>query len=472
MGAMTPSELKRLTAQGEGPELEFKRSTGELRQAMESMCGMLNASGRGAVLFGVSNQGKVIGQDVAESTVRAVSNESRKIEPAAQLTPMSVAAGKGRSVLVVDAVAREPGPHTYDGRAFIRVGNTTQRMSRPEYDRRVRERLEAQLPWDQWVAPDWKVLDLDLDEVRSTVGQAVEAQRLAGMIGDERPETILRRLDLATDRGLTRAAAILFGKEGGPGYPMGEVRLARFRGTTKDEFRDNRQFKGHAFSLLRHAESFLQDHVPVASTFTPGRMRREDRPLYPPLAVREALVNALVHRDYSIHGGAVSVALFDDRLEIWSAGRLPEGLTPEMLKGTHDSVLRNPTIAGVFHRRGLVEQWGRGTNKILAEAEKAGCPEPEFEEVGASFVVRFRSAVQAAEERPPAAAELSPRAEKILAVLGELGPMGASDLHGRLAEDITLRALQKELKRLKESGRIEVRGRGKATVYQLKERPE
>lgn len=462
---MTPVSLRRLVEQGEGPSIEFKRSTGELREGMEAICGMLNLAGRGQVLFGVTDRGEVRGQTVAEGTQRDIANASRSIEPAVEVKSSLVAVRKGHAVVVVEAFARAPGPFTFDGRGYLRVGNTTQRMSRSEFERRVVRRLEVETPWDRWIAPDWEIRHLDEDEVHRTVEDAVAAKRLTGVLG-EKPEVVLRRLELVTDRGVTRAAAILFGKEGGPGYPMGEARLARFRGVTKDEFRDNRQFTGHAFTLLQHAERFLDEHVPVASRFVEGRMRRVDEPLYPPLAVREALVNALVHRDYAVDGGAVSVALFDDRLEIWSTGTLPEGLTLEKLKGTHESIPRNRLIAGVFHRRGLIERWGRGTNKILGEAKKAGCPEPEFEEIAGAFVVRFRPAASAA--NAPLVHGLGRRAEAVLEILRRAGPLGTSAILRELGEAITVRSLQTEIVRLREAGLIDASGKGRATTYRLR----
>jgi ATP-dependent DNA helicase RecG len=399
---------------------------------------------------------------MAEKTVREIANASRKIEPAAEVRTSWIATRRDLGVLVVEAVAAARGPFTFEGRGYLRVGNTTQRMSHAEFDRRVVQRLESQTPWDRWIAPDWKARDLDRNEIHRTVEDAVEAKRLTGALS-ERVEVVLRRLELVTDRGVTRAAAILFGKEGGPGYPMGEVRLARFRGTIKDEFRDNRQFKGHAFALLQHAERFLDEHVPVASRFIAGQMRRVDAPLYPPLAIREALVNALVHRDYSVDGGSVSVALFDDRLEIWSTGTLPAGLTPEKLKRVHESVPRNRLIADLFYRRGLIERWGRGTNKILAEAKKAGCPEPEFEEIAGAFVVRFKPVPGAEKEVP--SPDMGVRAERVLAILRGSGPLRASDILRELGEPITLRALQTELKHLREARLIVAIGRGRATTY-------
>lgn len=456
--------LRRLVQRGEGPTLEFKRSTGQLREAMKSLCGMLNATGKGRVLFGVWDDGKILGQAVSEGTQRDIATASRRLEPPAVVQTKVVPAGPGGSVIIVDASARSAGPFTFEGRGYIRVGNTTQAMSHAEFDSGVVERLQRDLPWDRWIAPDWKVKDLDRDEIHRTVEDAVEAKRLTGVLG-EKPEVVLRRLELVTDRGITRAAAIVFGKEGGPGYPMGEIRLARFQGITKDEFRDNRQYKANAFALLEHAERFLDEHVPVASRFVEGQMRRVDTPRYPPLAIREALVNAIIHRDYSADGGAVSVAVYDDRMEIWSTGMLPPGLTPEKLKGTHDSNPRNRLIADVFYRRGLIERWGRGTNKILTEARKNGCPEPEFEEVAGAFVVRFRP--KATEVSQPAAVELGDRARAVLEVLRQLGSAGASEIHHRLGEPISLRTLQMELRRLRESSLVTTTGQGAATKYRV-----
>lgn len=461
---MRLADLRRLIREGEGRTLEFKRSTSELREGMQALCGMLNGTGQGRLLFGVTDDGQVLGQNIAEKTVREVADASRKIEPAAEIVPKWCRIRPGLGVLAVECKAGEPGPFTFEGKAYLRVGNTTQRMTRAEFDQRVVRRLEAQTPWDRWIARQWRIQDLDREEIRHTVEDAVEARRLAGGLG-ERPEVILRRLELVAGRGVTRAAAILFGKEGGPGFPMGEIRLARFRGTTKDEFRDNRQYKAHAFALLRHAERFLDEHVPVASRFVEGRFRRIDTPLYPPLALREALVNALAHRDYSVDGGAVSVALFDDRLEIWSTGTLPAGLTPEKLKGIHESVPRNRLIADVFHRRGLIERWGRGTNKILAEAERAGCPEPEFEEVAGAFVVRFKPT--SAQAEVSAIEGLSERAKKILSTLQRIGSTTGPALLRELDESISLRTLQRELGRLREAGRVVALGRKRGTLYRM-----
>jgi len=127
------------------------------------------------------------------------------------------------------------------------------------------------------------------------------------------------------------------------------------------DFSDNRQYWGNAFDLLRRAENFLLDHVPIAGRVVPGKMQREDRPLYPPLATREALANALCHRDYTVAGSSVSLAIYNDRLEIVSPGGLHFGLKPEALLKPHESKPWNPIIAGVFYRAGIIEKWGTGT---------------------------------------------------------------------------------------------------------------
>ena len=159
--------------------------------------------------------------------------------------------------------------------------------------------------------------------------------------------------------------------------PQCRLRVARFLGLDRMEFLDNRQFYGNAFTLLVAAERFLRETLPIAGRFEPGRMDRIDEPLYQTLATREALANALCHRDHSIAGGSIDGAVYDDRLEVTSPGTLHFGLTPEKLFAPHQSRSWNPLIARTFYRRGLIEEWGRGTLKMAEETVSAGRPHPE-----------------------------------------------------------------------------------------------
>lgn len=143
--------------------------------------------------------------------------------------------------------------------------------------------------------------------------------------GTRTPLELLRGLNLLLrDGSLTRAAAVLFG--GSPyleaEYSQCTLRVARFRGTTRTEFLDNRQFHGNAFELLRLGSRFLRETLPIAGRVLPGVFERVDEPLYPPEALREAIANAICHRDYGIGGGSIAIGVYDDRLEVTSSGRL------------------------------------------------------------------------------------------------------------------------------------------------------
>jgi ATP-dependent DNA helicase RecG len=132
---------------------------------------------------------------------------------------------------------------------------------------------------------------------------------------------------------------------------------------------------------------------PLSGHFVEGRIQREDRLPVPPDALREILLNAVMHRDYSDPGGDLAVAVFDDRIEIRSSGTLPSGITAAMLSGPHESILRNPLIAGAFHRTGAVEVWGRGTNRVIEECKRWGVAPPSFEVVAGSLWVTFPAVI-------------------------------------------------------------------------------
>jgi ATP-dependent DNA helicase RecG len=378
-------QLQRLVVEGESERIEFKKSTGDLKGGMETLCGFLNGRG-GAVLFGVSTK-RISGQTISDDTLRDVARDIAKLDPPATITQSRVRVSETHEVLVLKTTVRSACPYTYNGRPFRRVGSTTSLMPQQEYELRLLERGHSRQRWENQVAEDYRLGDLDRKEIQRTVREALNANRLEASV--ESPKEVLAKLHLITNQGVLQAAVVAFAKDVLPDFPQCGLRMARFRGTRKDEFIDQRQVHGNAFVLLEEAMLFLRRHLPVAGRFEPGVLTRLDEPLFPTLALREAVVNAICHRDYSIAGGAISIAIFDDRLDIASTGTLPFGLTVEDLKKEHTSHPRNPLLAEVFYRRGLIERWGRGTQKIVSLCVEAGHPQPEFEERAGEVVVRF-----------------------------------------------------------------------------------
>ena len=184
-----------------------------------------------------------------------------------------------------------------------------------------------------------------------------------------------------------------------------------------------------------------------------------DEPLHPPLATREALANAFCHRDYSIGGGSVGVAIYDDRLEITSTGGLHFGLTAQALFEPHESQPWNPLIARAFYLRGIIESWGRGIASMVDLTNRAGLPNPEIEEIVGGVVVRFRPSRYVPPQR--VAHDLSERQRLILAALDE-SPSGLP-LRGvveRLDGTATRRQVQFELRLLRSLNLADYVGRG------------
>ena len=386
---MTPNQIASWAAAGESETLEYKRTTGERREAARTLCAMLNHRG-GRVLFGVDADGRVLGQQVSDRTIEEIAQEMQSIDPPAFPAIDRIDIGHQREVLAVSVATGQSRPYSYRGQAYRRVGNTSPALSRDEYNRMLLERLHGEHRWENEAAAGWGLADLDLTELVRTMEEAIRRGR-ADDPGTRDPAELLRGLGLMRDGRVLRAAAVLFGRSERleADYPQCLLRLAKFRGTDRTEFLDNRQFHGNAFDLLTKADRFLRESLPVAGRIEPGLFERVDDPLYPPLALREALANAFCHRDYAIGGGSVGVAIYDDRLEITSSGSLHFGLTAAALFAPHESLPWNPLVARAFFRRGMIESWGRGTIKMAELVRQAGLPVPEIEDSGSGVTVRF-----------------------------------------------------------------------------------
>ncbi len=465
---MIPDYIQDWVDSGESETLELKRSTGRRREAAQSVCAMLNHRG-GRVIIGVEPDGTIIGQQIGEQTIERLCQELEDIDPPA-LPSVNVdreSIGNGHELLIISVRAGQNKPYTYQRKTYRRVGNTNRILSRDEYNQLLLERLHAEHRWENEPAQGWSIDDLDHDEIARTVSEGIRNGRIDPPPTSD-PVDILRRLGLIRDDQLLRAAVVLFkhSRYTEPDYPQCMLRVAKFRGIDRNEFLDNRQFYGNAFYLLERAQRFLIESLPIAGRIMPGVFKRVDEPLYPTEALREALANAFCHRDYSIGGGSVAVAIYDDRLEITSSGTLHFGLTAQSLFETHESLQWNPLIARVFYRRGIIETWGSGIRKMVDLVTQAGLPRLEIEEIPGCVVVRFRQSRYVPPQRVDY--NLTERQRLILSMVSE-APDGLAlrEMYPHLEEGLTRRQVQHDLDLLRSLNLVILEGRGPGARWKL-----
>ena len=404
-----------------------------------------------------------------DRTLEELAQEFQGFEPPLFPSVERVSIDDGREVLVLTAPRAARAPVAFRGVAYERVLNTTRTMPRETYQRLLLEEMHATERWENRPAAGWDVSRLDRREMVLTLEESIRRGRVDDP-GTREPLEILRGLGLLVDGDkVSRAAVVLFCADDAPLPDFSQLllKVARFKSTTRDEFLDNRQFHGNAFALMRRAERFLIDSLPVASRIVPGRMEREDTPLLPVEALREALANAFVHRDYSVGGGSVNVALYEDRLEIISIGDLHFGLTPEALFREHESKPWNPMIARTFYRRGIIETWGRGTLKIARLMQERGLEPPAVAVRQGAVVITFvlPALVKTPEktETPQKTPQKTPDA--IIAILRQRPELSFSEVAAKLGKSES--AIKRAVRKLRESGRLARIGPDKGGHWQV-----
>ena len=427
---MTLRELKKLVLDGEGETVEFKETTGQRSDACRTLCAFLNGNG-GTVVFGVSRKGILQGQTVSDTTKRDLFEVFDRFEPAADIATEWIRVDKSRQAIVCRVERGNMRPYLHDGKPYRRIQSSTTVMSQEEYERMLSERGGFRSDWDMQPAQHLSLEDLDLDEVVKTARMAIAAGRLAPNADTTNPSSLLRKFRVMRDGRLLNAAAVLFGTPG-MFYPQCQIKMARFRGTGRNEFGDERRETGNVFALMDAAMQFCFKHLNLA-----GKVEgflREERLELPPEALREAILNALAHRQYS-RTASVSLAIYDDRVEITSPGGLPPGKTVGTLMEEHESEPRNTLVAQVMYLRKTIEMWGRGFSLMATECARYAVPAPLVAETPDGFVkVTFQRPTSAAPVVPEVgltdgkagttAVEVGPTGEKIGPTPPEVGPTG------------------------------------------------
>ena len=367
--------IKQLSAHTETDSVEFKRSTGQLERGMETLCAFLNGDG-GYVLFGMGDDGTIIGQQVADSTKRQIAECIRQFEPFPLVDVDYVTLENGLSVIVLSVVNNREKPYIYKGRPYTRVESTTVAMSQHQYETMLSYRNQPLGRWETQLNANLKVSDLDEEEILRTVRVGVEKGRLPEVAYTNNIEDALCRMNLMRDGQLTNAAFVLYANGANIDYPQCLLRMARFAGTTKEVFIDERRVEGNAFRMLDEAMQFCFKHLSLSGEVK--GLIREERLSVPYKALREAVVNALCHREYQTIGGSVGLAIFDNRVEVSNIGHIPDRLDASNPHEMTLSIPYNPLIAKGFYYRQLFENWGRGIRLMVDECKDAGLEAPVF----------------------------------------------------------------------------------------------
>ncbi|MBU4189865.1 MAG: putative DNA binding domain-containing protein [Candidatus Thermoplasmatota archaeon] len=369
----------------ESDATELKKSLSQLDDALKSVCGFLNYKG-GVVYFGVGDDGEVIGLQVSDKTLRKISQQVHsRIKP--EFTPeIKEVKEKGKSIIQVKVPEGSNKPYFLNGIAYRKVGSEKRIIPPDELKRIILEQKKTR--WDEEVCKGATLKDIDDEKVKWFLRKAKFERRL-----DIDPtisvKDALKRLELIRNNKLTNAAVLLFGKNPQRFFLQSEVRCARFKGTKPVKpFIDMKVFSGNIIDQVDKSLSFVLEHISMKVYLT-GKPEREEKYEYPADAIREAIINAVCHRDYETSTN-IQIRIFDDRIEVWSCGSLPEPLTLEDLRKKHRSILRNPLIGKCFFLMKFIEQWGTGTNDMIDMCLDWDIPEPLFEYVTCDFVITFR----------------------------------------------------------------------------------
>ena len=272
-------------------------------------------------------------------------------------------------------------PVSVKGRCFRRVGDSNRVMTTQEVAQMHLHSVG--MSWDKLPGRDVTIADVDFEKVRGYIKKANETGRRK--VQDENLLQILEKLELVKEGEPTWAAILLFGKETNRFLSQAAVHCGRFKEGTI--VIDDRMVRGTVIEQVDEAMDFIRKNINVKFVMT-GKPAREEIWDYPLEALREAVINAVCHRDYTIPSNT-EIRIYDDEMIVWNPGGLPLGITMEELYRSHSSVLRNKGVGGIFYDMGLIEQWGSGIDKMRKACVSAELPEPEFEEYQ-GFRVIFR----------------------------------------------------------------------------------
>ncbi len=433
----------------ENQHLEFKQLWKD--DHLKTICAFANGEG-GRLLIGVDDNGAILGVDDAKSLLEILPNKiNNKL---ALLVDVTENWQDGKNYIEI-SVQGTFAPVSYAGKFYKRSGSNTVELSGSNLTNFLLRKYGK--TWDDIAEEKFSLADIDPDTIEKF--KRLAKDRVPDIQDEQDIETLLRKLNLYDGDQLKRAAILLFGKNPQQFYIQSHSKIGRFLSETDIQSSDI--IEGNLINQVDLIMDVLRLKYLKAYISYEGMHRRETLE-YPYDALREAIINALIHRDYTDTSN-LQIRVYDEKLVMYNGATLSREVPIELFDQPHQSKPFNPTMAAVFYKCGFIENWGRGTLNIIDYCLQAGLPKPEFAyQWGAVRTTFYRRGWQD-EGATVEGGGVSGGVKELLSFIENHPGLSARELSSQL--NIPLRTIERWLKELREQGLIEFRGAPKTGGY-------
>lgn len=429
----------------ESQNIEYKSSWRD--EYLKWICGFANANG-GSIFIGKDDSGKIVGVTDAKKLLEEIPNKVRDTLGILVDVNLHTTAQADFIEIIVEGY---PYPVNYKGQYHYRSGSTKQELKGAALDKFLLQKKGKR--WDGVPVPNISVKNLKQETFEFFRKRAIKSQRIEEDTLTDTNDHLIENLQLKENDFLKRAAIILFHAEPEKFVTGAYIKIGYFE--TDDDLKFQDEVHGNLFEQIERTMDLLFTKY-IKSEISYEGINRIEKYEYPRDAVREALLNAIAHKDYS-GGVPIQISVYKDKIIFWNEGQLPENWTIENLLIKHPSKPYNPDIANALFRSGYIESWGRGTLKMIKECELAGLPKPNYFYDMSGFFVEFRKDIYNEEYLKSLA--LSDRQVKAVLYLKEKGKITNSDYQtlnavSKATATRDLTELVEKFKILKRSGDI------------------
>lgn len=365
--------IVKMINKGESEIVEFKNNFDN--ETIETLVSFANTKG-GKIFIGVTDGGQTTGVKIGNETIQQWINEIKTKTQPSLIPDIEIIELFGKHVAVFDIQEYPVKPVSFKGRYYKRIKNSNHLISIEEV---VNLHLKTfNTSWDYYIDTTHSIKDISLEKVNKFI-DLTNKNRDVKIVDD--PLSVLRKFELLRGDGISQACFLLFMKDISL---LSGIEIGRFQ--TETLIKDGLRIKTDLFTEVEQGLNFIKKHINKKYIIT-GDAQREERWEYPLDAIREIVINAIVHRDYSKPSDSL-IKIFDDRIEFYNPGKLSEGLTvKKLIEGNYISSIRNKQIADVFKESGIIEKYGSGIKRILKSFNISGLKMPQFKEEGEGFLV-------------------------------------------------------------------------------------